>query len=379
MGNAGFLPQLNLNAAATFATNDTKQEYSNGPPVNKEGVESNNINSAVGLSWTLFDGFKMFATRNKLKELEAMGELNLKMQVETSIAQLINAYYAIVMQKQLLKAMSEEIGISEERLKITEKKAEIGSASKVDLLQAKVDKNEQQSILLKQKTILNQNKAELNQLLSRPAETGFDVADTIAINYNPVFNDLKSNVDKQNTSLLMAQRSVNVANYSLQEIGSQRYPKLAFLSNYVFSRAENQAGFTLLNQNLGWNYGLTLTMPLFNGFNLNNQYKNAKLSLLNSNFEYKNTQLQVDVDLVKTYRQFKDNLETLALEEENIKLAKENVAIALELFRLGTTNFLTLKEAQKSYEDAMNRLVTARYNAKISETELMRLNSVLVK
>ena len=69
----------------------------------------------------------------------------------------------------------------------------------------------------------------------------------------------------------------------------------------------------------------------------------------------------------------------LDLEETNILLAKENVNIQLELFRLGGSTIIQLRDAQLSLADAYDRLIEARYNTKLAETELMRLKGELIK
>ncbi len=81
----------------------------------------------------------------------------------------------------------------------------------------------------------------------------------------------------------------------------------------------------------------------------------------------------------KSWRSYQNTIEILKLEEENIAVAKENATIALERFRLGTSNTIELMLAQKSYEDALTRLVSARYDAKLSEIELLRLQGTLIK
>ncbi len=82
---------------------------------------------------------------------------------------------------------------------------------------------------------------------------------------------------------------------------------------------------------------------------------------------------EVNVLIKAGYYNYQFQVSTLRLEEDNIELAKENVFIALERFKLGVSTFLELREAQKSLEDAYDRLIAARYNTKLSETELMRL------
>jgi outer membrane protein TolC len=60
-------------------------------------------------------------------------------------------------------------------------------------------------------------------------------------------------------------------------------------------------------------------------------------------------------------------------------LAKENVFIALESFKRGVNTFIELRTAQQSLAEAYSRLITARYNAKLAETELLRLNGSLLQ
>src|SRR2546425_1226216 len=83
--------------------------------------------------------------------------------------------YNIVQQQELLKALNEEIAVSEERAKIADRKFSNGSGSKLDLLQAKVDLNAQRSALMKQQTALEESKVSMNQLLAQPLDTKFNV------------------------------------------------------------------------------------------------------------------------------------------------------------------------------------------------------------
>jgi outer membrane protein TolC len=157
------------------------------------------------------------------------------------------------------------------------------------------------------------------------------------------------------------------------------YPKLNFNANYLFARSENQAGFALLNQNLGLNLGLTASWTIFNGLNNTNQIKNARLQLDNANYEFNKTKAVLDAQLYSMFKRYQDDAKILELEEENTKLAKEAVDIALERFKIGSSNSLELKEIQKSYDDALTRLAEARFNAKVSEIQLMKLNGEIMK
>jgi outer membrane protein len=291
----------------------------------------------------------------------------------------ISAYYDVVRQKQLIKAASLAISLYEEREKIAQMKFNIGAGSKLEAMQAKVDMNAQRSQLLKLQTTLFNAKANLNQVLARAPETDFDAGDSIPAVYDPKYEDLKSTMTKQNNGLLFAERNMSVSRHSLREIRGQRYPRVGITSSYVFSRSENQAGFVLLNQNLGFNAGFTASWNLFNGFEVKRQVKDAEIQVMIGKMEYDMLKMQLSTNLASAYRNFRQAKELLTLEEENALIAKENVDVALESFRIGRISTLELKDIQRSFDDAQVRLVNTRYDAKTAETELMRLNGMLVK
>lgn len=378
-GNAGMLPQLNLNASGTFADNNTKQEFSTGVVVNKTGAISTGLNAGAALNWTLFDGFKMFVTLDKLKEISNMSEISLKIEIENTIEEISNQYFQLVKQKQLIKAIENNLELYKERVKITETKWKIGSGGKLEYLQAKVDMNEQTSNYLTQKNIMSELKISLNNLLANTPENDFEVEDSIIINYSPNFEELKTTVQTQNTQLQLFQKNIEIGKYSLRELQSQNYPKLILNGAYNFSRTDNQAGLVLYNRNIGPSAGLTLSWNIFNGNILKNQIKNSNILLNTSELLLNNTKLVVESSLLKAFNDFNNAKQILALEEENLLLAKENVDVALESFRLGSSNSIELKEAQKSFEDAQTRLVNARYTTKIAEISLLKLNGILVK
>lgn len=379
LGNAGMLPVIDINAATNFANNATKQKFYTGETVDRSGVGSSNMSTGVYLTWTLFNGLKMFATHQQLSMLESMGKLSSRIQIENTLQSIVVTYYNVVKQKQLIKGLSENIKISEERLTIAQKRFEVGAGSKLDVLQAKTDMNAQTSILIRQKTTLEELKTALNQLLARPVETTFDVSDTIPVQFQMKYEDLKSNYQKTNLDMLYAQENISLTKQQLRGTRADMFPVINFNANYLFSRVESGAGQLLFNRNLGFNYGLTATWRIFNGFNLNNRIKNAQLQADNATINYNNVKSQVEQQLLVAYKHFRDDENVLGLEEDNLKLVKEAVAIALERFRVGSSNSIELKEIQKTYDDALVRLAEARYNAKVSETQLMKLNGNLMK
>ena len=378
VGNAGMLPAVNANGSISQTENDLEQNYTDGRVVDRTGVSSTSTTAGVSLDWTLFDGLRMFVTKNKLAEIAARGELAYKIQIENTVQQVMAAYFDVVQQQKLILAQDIILSIDSERVMLAQTRLDVGSGSRLELLQAKVDLNEQVSLRMRQLAALEESKDKLNYLLSRKPGTPFSVTDSIVISYKPQAESLRSTVQQNNYTLLSAQLDRQISLLSLKEMKSLRSPVIGFSAGYNYSRNKSEAGFLLLNKNLGYNYGLSLRWNLFDGFNVNRQVKNAKLDYESAGFRLKDLELQVNTQLEKALRDFSNNLNILGLEQDNIGLARENLEVAYERFRSGLSNSIELKNAQLSFQNAESRLIQAQYAAKISETELMRLNGELV-
>ena len=379
IGNAGILPSLNLNATGNLSNNNINQNYSSGLELNLPGVNSNTLTYGAALNWTLFDGFKMFVTYDKLGVLEDLGNINAKITIETTVTNIIDAYYDVVRQKQLVKVIKDAIAVNDEKVNLAETKYNIGKSSKLDYLQSTVDLNAQKSLLLKQNETYANAKVTLNQLLARNTDLDFTVIDTIIVSYKPALEDLRKSTLLQNNILKSFEKNTKIAELSLKQYQAQRYPTIGLGLNYNFSKVNNQAGFILLNQNSGLSIGLTATYNLFNGSILNHQIDDAEINLENSNLQFKDYKSQVEAGLMKAWKTYQTDLEALKLEEDNLLVAKENLDVAMERYRLGSSSSIEFKDAQQSFEDSEGRVVQARYDAKVAETELMRLNGELVK
>jgi outer membrane protein len=380
--NAAFLPRLNATANKVWNDNSQKQELANGTKRDTSGLKSSTLTGSLQLNWVLFDGLRMFATRDKLGAIRELGELNVKNQVVNSVAVIVTNYYNIVRQKQQLRAILEQMSINEERVKLAEKKLSVGLGSKPELLQAKVDLNAQKAAVLRQNTLIEQLKEQLNQLTGF-TNIGYDVSDSIPVNNQLSLEELKNNLVNSNPSLLAAKKNIDIARLTVKENKAALFPTFSFNSAYNYNRLVNKAvinNFTpLFNRNNGFNYGFGLSVPILNGFNTKRLIKQSQLDLQYQQLLFDNQRSLVEVFVSNAYKDYQLQKKALNLEEENITLAKENVQIALERFKQGVAVFLELREAQKSLEDGYNRLIAARYNLKLAETELLRLRGEIVK
>lgn len=382
-----FLPQINATGARTWNDNEQKlrvRSRETGDIVTNTGdVVSNNTSASAQLVWTLFDGTRMFATRERIAVFAEQSQLDVKDQMVNTIAETIINYYDIVRQKQQLKAIVEQMSVSEERVKLAEKKLQVGTGIKPELLQAKVDYNAQRAQVLQQESIIAQLKEQLNALVGLQLPAVYDVADTIIIDLNLNPEELLSNFENRNFSLLSARQSIRAANLSLRERRADYLPFLNFNASYNYSRTDNTRlvnpyGTLFFRQN-GYNYGFSVGIPILNGLNTRRLSQQARIEVDRQTLLYNQLKTDVNVGLKNAYVNYENAKKILQIEEETIGLAKENVFIALESFKRGVNTFIELRTAQQSLAEAYSRLITARYNAKLAETELLRLNGSLLR
>jgi len=378
------LPRLNASGALLYNNNNTRQVLADGTERKRNGIKTDNINASLNLNWTLFDGLRMFIARDRLRQLVELGELQIKNQVVTTVAEVMRIYYDVVRQEQQLRAIDEQIELSNERLKLAQYRFDIGVGAKPDVLQAQIDLNGQRSSALTQQTVINKLKEQLNQLLVLPVGNDFMIADTaISFNANLSLDSINSNLKATNPELLINQKNLELAQLDLRIRRAERYPTLEFNSAYNFNRTSNSTVINqfsaLFNQTRGFNYGLSATVPIFNGFNSRKLIRAAQLNLESQKLLYDRSLALINTSIANAYRDYDLYKRALALEEETIKLVRENIFIARERYRLGISTFIEMREAQQSLADATNRLIQSRYNVKVAEIELMRLKGDLIR
>jgi outer membrane protein len=377
LGNAGMLPTLNLSATQNNTITNTVQETFSTGTKEISGANNRSFNAGVQLTWTLFDGFSMFASKNMLEIMEEMGETDARIAVENTVSSIILNYYGIIQQQKLVQVLEDAAALSLERKKITEAKISLGAGSQLQMLQSTVDLNADSINLISEKASMQKTMADLNLLLARNPEIMFIPTDSISLENRLYYDSLLVKTREQNNTLRIARNNVALNSYAVKDFQSQRYPKLNFNAGYNYNQLNSETGYLKYNQSNGPSFGLSLTYPLFDGFNINREIKNAKVELNTMENYLKETDLGLHTDLYKIYNDYTTNLKIIEIELINQDVAKENVTIAFEKYRLGSINDIELRETQKKYIDAQYQLLLSQFQAKKAEVELLRISGEL--
>jgi len=385
-GNAGQLPTVNGNLTRSFTSNNVRQESSARPePSIISNAQSNLLNANVAATWTVFDGFGMFIAYDRLRALSQSQRQRTRATLEETVADITDAYYAVVREQGKIKSIEEALKIGQARLDLTQARVTVGVSAKVEVLTARVDYNADQSALIQQQEALTTAKITLNTLLGRAPRLNFSPTDSIVVTRGLDQAALVQAMQANNPRLQAAHTSTAVAAYDRRLARAARFPQVGLTSGYGLNRNVNGAAFfgsqlvTNTGRTYGLNYGLVASVPIFDGFNRRRLEQNARIGEERSQVQLGQTQLQLAAEAEQAYAQYQNRLQLLELEEANILLARQNVAIALERYRLGLLTPIVLREAQRTRLDAEVRLLDIRFQAKQAETVLRRLSGGLVK
>lgn len=381
LGNAGYLPTLDLSASYAGSLNDTETTArETGVASKTTGVYDQTVNVGLSLNWTIFDGFNIQTNYQRLKELEKQGETNTRIAIEDFIANMTAEYYTFIEEKKRLKNLRYAVSLSKERLRIVEARYNIGSFSRLDLQQARVDFNADSSKYMKQQELLQSSRIRFNELLAHEdVNRDINLADSVIdVNKLFVFEELWEATMATNADLLKAEQNQTLAQLDLKTVNSRNYPYLKFSTGYGYTHNKYDVAANSKRTNWGLNGTVTVGINLFNG-NRKRERRNANIGIENARLQRQQLEQSLQADFNNLWQAYKNNIEVLKLEQENLISAKENHEIAMDRYMLGDLSGIEMREAQKSLLDAEERILSAEYDTKLCEISLLQISGTITQ
>ena len=373
-GNAGMLPEIGLSAGYSGTLdNDRTTTPRNGDAVSESGVYDQTASVGLAVNWTLFDGFRIRTNYKRLKEMQQMGALKTRITIEDFMASLTAEYYNYIQQTLRLQNFRYAVGLSRERLRITEARVQVGNFSRLDLLQARVDFNADSSKYMSQHELVTASRIRINELLANEnLDEKLCICDTlIRVNSTLEWDTLLEKTLSANASLLMAEHDNTLAELDLKTVQARNYPYVNLTTGYGYSHNRYGSGTNRSRGTLGLNAGVQVGFTIFDG-NRRREQRNARIGIDNARLTRQRLEQSLRADLSNFWQAYRNNLEVILLEEENLIAAKENYEIAMERYLLGDLPGIEMRE--KSLLDAEERILTAQYNTKLCEISLQQIS-----
>ena len=388
-GNAGFLPSITTTNRFGGNITSTTQNRNDGSQTATSGVHNTTGSAAVNLDMPLFRGFSIQTTWQRLNEMKQIGELNTQMEMENLVARIASEYYYHVQQLNLFNNMQYAVDLSRERARIDEERYLLGASSKLELLQSIVYLNADSSRLARQNEAILESAVRLKTLMALENLEDVILLKDTAVSYNPklFYEELLESTLEYNTGLQIARKNHVISELDYKIIASRAYPYLTLNSGYNYSyrgygsgTVSDYGAISLSNQQSRvLNYGVTLGMDLFNGFNRRREKTNALIEVENRVYQLQEVEQEVKAELLTVYYAYENNLRLVQMEEQNLGVARENLEIALERYRLGALSGIELREVQKSLLDAEERLISIKFQTKLAEISLLQISGRIME
>ena len=183
----------------------------------------------------------------------------------------------------------------------------------------------------------------------------------INVNTLLIFEELWASTLQTNASLLKSEQDKTLASLDLKKVYSRNYPYIKFNAGYGYTlNVYDRPADTKRRNNLG--------------LNRRREIRNARIAIENAELQQKELTQSLRADISNLWQAYKNNIEVLNLERENLTAAKENYNISRERYILGNLSGIELREAQKSLLDAEERILTAEYDTKLCEISLLQIS-----
>ncbi|RMH95484.1 MAG: TolC family protein [Calditrichaeota bacterium] len=374
-GTANLLPVVDATGRVQIARSDveTNSPFSFGKSTTRSG------DAQITLTWTLFDGFRMFADKKRFEELARLGEYQARNIIENTVVGILQAYFNLVQQEMLLDVARQSVEISRTRLEKEQMKHDMGALSSTDLLNAQVAFNNDRAALLNQEVQVLIARKNLNLALAQDPATPITVTREILI--PPLateFETLWELAQSHNAELLAAEQNHRIARENLKLAGAAFYPRLLLNATYGYTDrtiASDSPRFPedIRTRSTDGSVGLTLSFNLFNGFRHKIALQNARLEVRNQELAMEDARNRLRGLLREKYDTFQKQVELVALQQENVAAARQQLEVFQERYRLGAITSLEFRDAQVSFIRAQTNLINARYRARITRLEIEQL------
>jgi outer membrane protein len=374
-GAAGMLPTVTAQGSGSFTLDNATQTFLDGRENSIVGGIDLRFNGGVRMDWTIYDGRAMYLRRDQLEDTYELATLEKQRQAQELAATIARAYQELVLQNKLLVILSEEINYLEDLLELTEARVSIGTATRLDVLQAKTDLNElinaRELARMQYDLIAGNLNLELNREANTPVSVDSAFLELSRLMPYQQWTELalRANPDIQlsNKELAIAERDIAIAE-------AERQPQVNLNSGVNFSFLTSNSGFLIGNRSYGPFVGVTASYNIFDGHRVKRNVQQAKLNVSIAKLGLDQASLITNNALYLQYQQHNYFLEQARLEKENLILSAENFALADELYRKGRINQFELRQVRQQRLAIDRRLAQAEFQQVVAYIGLLEIS-----
>lgn len=377
--NSGYLPTLTGNAGATYNLDNTEATFADGRVTTLEGAESDRYNASLNLNYTIFDGLGRLYNYKQLKEQYNLSELQARETIENTLLQLFSVYYTVAQLSENVSLQHQSLNISKDRLERVQYQFDYGQNTKLAVLNAEVDVNNDSIALLNTEQLLMNSKRDLYVVLGKNEIPNFSVDTLVNFSLTQYKEQLFEKVKANNVTLQQLEKNILISDFQLKANRSGYLPSIGLTGTYGWNKNNNNAAsFVATSTNTGLSGGINLTWNLFSGGSTRTQIQNAKINLDTQQLQQEQIEIEINRDFNNAWEDYQNKLFVFHTQQKNVQTNADNFNRTEERFKLGQITSIEFRLAQVNLINALNDKNAAKYDAKLAELQLLQLSGDLL-
>lgn len=369
---SNFYPKLSLDASYSRAIKKARFAMDGGNMI--EVGKNNTFAAGANLSQVLWSGGQIRGNVNLAKVMAQEGVYNLKHVRDLVTQQVVKFCYDIIYASAYVRVQEEYLKIAQQHLDETRAKYKQGLASSLDVLTQKVKVENIQPTVMQAKKNFELGNLYLRQILNRDPEEKIYLTWTrkdLTLPQVPELDVLYQKAMEYRPELILSKLAVDAAHYNVDIAKSGHMPVLALSADYTYNGLTDQ-GFPTAKQDRYWssNAGLTLSIPLFEGFKVSSQVAQKELAYEQAVAAYQNKLKNVRIQVKEAWLNLGEARNRIEATKGVVEQARENLDAQMQRYRAGLTSQLELNDAIANVNDSDLQYVQAVYDGAIALSNL---------
>ncbi|MDX6745274.1 TolC family protein [Polaribacter sp. PL03] len=373
--NTGFLPTAAISSGANYRRDNQEITRQDGTSTSISGAVTKSYNASLGLNYVIFDGLGRKYNYQQLKETYNLTELQAKETIENTYLQLFTTYFQIARLSENKDNLNEALSISKQRLQRAKYQYEYGQSTRLELLNAEVDVNNDSITLINANQQLSNVKRGLNIILGVEKPVDYVVETEVEFIKIMNFNELQKKTIANNSILKQNEKNIAISEFNIKINKANYLPSLGLNTSYGWNKSENPAtSFLAGSTSNGLNAGLSLSWNLFDGGSTKTAVANAKIAVENQQILLEQQRVTIDNNLKTTWENYKNQLFILRAQEKNVLTTQNNFDRTTERYKLGQVTSIEFRQAQINFINSKTAYNNAKFDAKLIELQLLQLS-----
>lgn len=340
-----------------------------------------NANAGIQLQQLAFSKEWLLGLRATM-ELSDFYNLMLEKSKEDVVYEVAKLYYQIQLSRTQRGILNANLDQIKGLITVTQKQFENGFAKKIDVDRLSVQRSNLETQLTNLDLQIQQLEQTLKFSMQMPLETAIVLTDTISeTTFQEVNPTMIQPTYQQKSDLLILKKQQQLYHLDERRWKAGYFPSLALSANYTYEWQANKLGdFTKGNNWTDFSQiGLSLNIPIFDGFFKDSKIQTARLNGLQVSRDYSLVALGYQLKHEAAVTSLRSNLNTLKSVEQNRQVAEEVYRVAQSRFREGVAPITELLDAESSMRQAQTNYITTLAQIKLAEIDLLNANGQLLK